>query len=184
MLMISPNIMSDVDGSYRGMDGKIYKMDRGNMYTVFSLWDTFRALHPLFTIIDPQRAQDFVRALLRKYTESGLLPVWELASNETGCMIGYHSVPVIADAWNKGLRDFDTELAYEAMKKSAMQDHLGMKYYKSQGYIPADKENESVSKTLEYAYDDWCIATMAKDLGKNDDYNLFTKRSKYVFELL
>lgn len=177
-VMISPNIMSDVDGRYRGMDGKIHQMDRGNMYTVFSLWDTFRALHPLYTIIDPQRAQDFVRALLRKYTEYGLLPVWELGSNETGCMIGYHSVPVIVDAWHKGLKDFDTELAYEAMKKSAMENHLGMKYYKSQGYIPADKENESVSKTLEYAYDDWCIATIAKDLGKTDDYRLFAKRSK------
>jgi len=176
--MISPNIMSDTDGRYRGMDGKIHKMDRGNMYTVFSLWDTFRALHPLFTIIDPVRAQEFVRALLQKYKESGLLPVWELASNETGCMIGYHSVPVIADAYMKGLRDFDTELAYEAVVKSAMMDQLGLKYYKNQGYIPADKENESVSKTLEYAYDDWCIAQMAAGLKKTADYEYFTRRSK------
>ncbi|MBL0340578.1 MAG: GH92 family glycosyl hydrolase [Bacteroidetes bacterium] len=176
--MISPNIMSDVDGRYRGMDGEIHKIERGNMYTVFSLWDTFRALHPLFTIIDPQRAQDFVRALLIKYKESGLLPVWELASNETDCMIGYHSIPVIYDAWAKGLKDFDSEIAFEAMVKSSMQDHLGLKNYKSQGYIPADKENESVSKTLEYAYDDWCIAMMAKDLGKINEYNQFLKRSK------
>ncbi len=176
--MLSPNIMSDVDGRYRGMDGEIHKMERGNMYTVFSLWDTFRALHPLFTIIDPQRAQDFVRALLQKYKESGLLPVWELASNETGCMIGYHSVPVIVDAWSKGLRDFDADLALEAMKKSASQDHLGLKFYKSQGYIPADKENESVSKTIEYAYDDWCIALMAKDLNKQEDFKTYYNRSK------
>ncbi|HMT29043.1 MAG TPA: GH92 family glycosyl hydrolase, partial [Bacteroidia bacterium] len=177
-VMISPNIMSDCDGRYTGMDGKIHRMERGNMYTVFSLWDTFRALHPLYTVIDPLRAQDFVRALLQKYKESGLLPVWELASNETGCMIGYHSVPVIVDTWKKGLRDFDSELAYEAIRKSAMQDHLGLKYYKQQGYIPADKENESVSKALEYAYDDWCIAQMANDLGKSEDYKLFSKRSK------
>lgn len=177
-VMLSPNIMSDVDGSYRGMDGNIHKMDRGRMYTVFSLWDTFRALHPLLTIIDPIRAQELVRALIQKYRESGLLPVWELASNETNCMIGYHSVPVIVDAFMKGLRDFDYNFAYEAMRKSAMTDHLGMEYYKKLGYIPADKENESVSKTLEYAYDDWCIAIMAKELGKTDDYEYFMRRSK------
>lgn len=176
--LLSPNIMSDVDGRYRGMDGTIRKMDRGNMYSVFSLWDTFRALHPLFTMIDPERAQDLVRALLRKYEEYKLLPVWELASNETGCMIGYHSVPVIADAYFKGLRDFDTGLAFEAAKVSAMQDHLGLKYYKKLGYIPADRENESVSKTLEYAYDDWCIARMAADMGKQSDAAVFSKRAK------
>ncbi len=181
--MIHPNIMSDTDGRYRGMDGLIHKMERGNMYTVFSLWDTFRALHPLFTIIDTNRAQEFVRALLQKYKESKLLPVWELASNETFCMIGYHAVPVIVDAYMKGLRDFDVNLAYEAIRNSAMQDHLGMKYYKTHGYIPADKENEPVSKTLEYAYDDWCIAQMAKDLGKEDDYELFMTRSKYYMNV-
>jgi predicted alpha-1,2-mannosidase len=181
--MIHPNIMSDTDGRYRGMDGNIHKMERGNMYTVFSLWDTFRALHPLFTIIDTNRAQEFVRALLQKYKESKLLPVWELASNETFCMIGYHAVPVIVDAYMKGLRDFDVNLAYEAIRNSAMQDHLGLKYYKTHGYIPADKENEPVSKTLEYAYDDWCIAQMAKDLGKVDDYELFMTRSKYYLNV-
>lgn len=181
--MIHPSIMSDVDGRYRGMDDQIHTMDRGNMYTVFSLWDTFRALHPLFTIIDPERAQEFVRALLRKYNESGTLPVWELASNETGCMIGYHSVPVIVDTYMKGLKDFDTTLALNASVKSAMMDHLGLKHYKLQGYIPADKENESVSKTLEYAYDDWCIYKMAESMGRKQDAELFGKRAKYYLNV-
>ena len=175
--MIHPNIMSDVDGSYRGMDGKVHTVSIGHMYTVFSLWDTFRALHPLFTIIDPERAQNFVRSLLAKFNESGTLPVWELASNETGCMIGYHSVPVIVDTYMKGLRDFDTTLALQASMKSAMMDHLGLNHYKKLGYIPADKENESVSKTLEYAYDDWCIATLANAMGKPNEARVFNRRS-------
>lgn len=181
--MIHPSIMSDVDGRYRGMDNQIHTMDRGNMYTVFSLWDTFRALHPLFTIIDPDRAQEFVRALLRKYNESGTLPVWELASNETGCMIGYHSVPVIVDTYMKGLKDFDTTLALNACMKSAMMDHLGLKHYKTLGYIPADKENESVSKTLEYAYDDWCIYQMAKHMGRENEAEFFGKRARYYLNV-
>jgi predicted alpha-1,2-mannosidase len=176
-VMLTPNIMSDTDGRYRGMDNKIHKMENGHMYTVFSLWDTFRALHPLFTVIDEKRAAEFVRALLQKYKESGLLPVWELASNETNCMIGYHAVPVIADAYLKGINDFDTTLALEAMKKSAMQDKLGLKYYKNRGYIPADKENESVSKALEYAYDDWCIAQVADRMNKKNDAEYFFRRS-------
>ena len=176
--MIAPNIMSDTDGRYRGMDGAIHKMEKGNMYTVFSLWDTFRALHPLFTIIDPERAADFVRTLLKKYEESSMLPVWELASNETGCMIGYHSVPVIADAWFKGIRDFDQQLALKAMINSGSADHLGMQYYKQRGYVPADKENESVSKTLEYCYNDWCIYEMGKSLGINtSEIQDFRRRS-------
>jgi predicted alpha-1,2-mannosidase len=175
--MIAPNIQSDWDGTYTGMDGKVHRMERGSMYSVFSLWDTFRALHPLFTVIDPLRAQEFIRALLQKYRESGTLPVWELASNETNCMIGYHAVPVIADAYMKGLRDFDIRLAFEAMKHSAMEDRLGLKHYKSQGFIPADRENEAVSKTLEYAYDDWCIAQVAKDLKMQDEYDYFMKRA-------
>ncbi|MDQ3049693.1 MAG: GH92 family glycosyl hydrolase, partial [Bacteroidota bacterium] len=184
--MLAPNIMSDVDGRYRGMDGKIHKMERGNMYTVYSLWDTFRALHPLFTVIDPNRAQDFVRALLIKFQESGLLPVWELASNETNCMIGYHAVPVIVDSYRKGLRDFDLHLAWEAITKSSVQNHLGLTNYKIQGYVPADRENESVSKTLEYAYDDWCISLMAEEMKKKSDasyYNLRSQNYKNVYDV-
>lgn len=176
--LLNPNTFSDSDGSYMGMDGKVHSA-KNNMYTVFSLWDTFRALHPLLTIIDRQKDLDMVRSLVAKYDESGLLPVWELAANETGTMIGNHSIPVIVDAYFKGIRDFDVEKAYEAMKKSAMQDHLGLDSYKQMGFIPADLESESVSKTLEYSYDDWCIAKMAKALGKEDDYKYFMERAKY-----
>lgn len=177
--LLNPNVFSDVDGNYIGMDGKIHEVQGRDMYTVFSLWDTFRAEHPLFTILNPQRAGDMVQALIAKYEESGLLPVWELASNETGTMIGYHSIPVIVDAYFKGIRNYDVEKAYEAMIKSAMQDHLGLKYYMEMGYIPSDLENESVSKMLEYAYDDWCIAKMAQDLGREEDYNYFIERAKF-----
>jgi predicted alpha-1,2-mannosidase len=176
---IAPNTLSDVDGRYIGMDRKIHSIEGGEMYTVFSLWDTFRALHPLFTIIQEKRTGEMIRSLISKYEEGGLLPVWELASNETETMIGYHSIPVIVDAYMKGIRDFDVDKAYEAMKKSAMQDHHGLKFYKEMGYIPADLEHESVSKTLEYAYDDWCIAVMAKALGYEDDYRYFIERAKF-----
>jgi len=177
--LLNPNTLSDADGSYIGMNGNILNRKNENVYTVFSLWDTFRALHPLFTLTDESRALEMVNSLIYKYEESGLLPVWELASNETGTMIGYHSIPVIADAYFKGIKGFDIEKAYEAMKKSAMQDHHGLKFYKEMGYIPSDLESESVSKTLEYAYDDWCIAQMAKDLNREEDYNYFAERSKF-----
>ncbi len=176
---LSPNTFSDINGDYIGMDKKIHSVKGGDIYTVFSLWDTFRAEHPLFTIIDPKRAVDMVKTLIAKYDESGLLPIWELAANETGTMIGYHSIPVIADAYFKGIRNFDVAKAYEAMKKSAMQNTQGLDFYKDMGYIPSDIESESVSKTLEYAYDDWCIAKMAKALGREDDYNYFIERAKY-----
>lgn len=176
--MLQPNIYSDADGHYRGRDLLVHHADSFDYYTVFSLWDTFRAAHPLYTIIDRKRTGDYIRTFLRQYKEGGMLPVWELAGNETGCMIGYHAVPVIADAWMKGIRGFDGELALEAMKHSANQDHLGLKYYKSKGYIPADKEGESVSKTLEYAFDDWCIAMMAKSLGRQEDYKNFIRRAQ------
>ncbi len=181
--MITPNIFSDVDGNYFGMDGKIHKAKGFDYYTVFSLWDTFRALHPLFTIIDKKRTNDWVNTLIEKYKESGLLPVWELASNETYTMIGYHSIPVIYDAYVKGIRNFDTNLALEAMKNSATRDHRGLKFYKQRGFIPADQENESVSKTLEYAYNDWCIAQFAKSLGKQEDFNTYNLRSLFYKNL-
>jgi predicted alpha-1,2-mannosidase len=175
--LLNPNTFSDVDGSYMGMDDKVHKADHP-VYTVFSLWDTFRAEHPLFTIVDRKRALDMVKTLILKYEESGLLPVWELAGWETGTMIGYHSIPVIVDAYFNGIQNFNVEEAYKAMKNSAMQDKLGLKYYKEMGFIPADLESEAASKTLEYAYDDWCIAMMAKALGKEDDYNYFIARAK------
>lgn len=174
--MIAPNIFSDFDGRYRGMDNKIYISDYTH-YTVFSLWDTFRALHPLFVIIDQRRTLDFIRSLLDKYKHAGILPVWELAANETWTMIGYHSVFVIVDAYIKGIKDFDVELAFEAMKNSAVLDHHGLKYYKTYGFIPMDKNEDAASKTLEYAYDDWCIAVMANELGFEEEKNYFADRS-------
>ncbi len=182
-VMLTPNIASDVDGRYRGMDGAVHRAEGFIMYSVFSLWDTFRAEHPLLTIIDPKRSVDFVRSLLAKYRESGLLPVWELASNETWTMIGYHAVPVIADAYVKGILNFDPRGALEAMKKSAMRDQAGLDAYRTCGFVPGDRESESVSKTLEYAYDDWCIAQMAKLLRDRPDDSVFTTRAQYYKNL-
>jgi predicted alpha-1,2-mannosidase len=174
---IAPNVYCDVNGEYRGMDHKVYRDTVHQRYTVFSLWDTYRALHPLFTIIQQKRTNDFINTFLQQYKESGRLPVWELSSNETDCMIGYHSVSVIADAWMKGITGYDTALAYEAMKSSAMQDRLGLAQYKTCGFIPAEEEGESVSKTLEYAYDDWCIAQCAIRMNDNDDFHYFSRRA-------
>ncbi len=176
--LLAPNVYSDIDNRYRGMDMEVHQADHP-VFTVFSLWDTFRATHPLFTILDPGLVNDLVKTMLTKYDESGLLPVWELSACETGCMIGYHSIPVIADAIVKGIKDYDIQKAYEAMKKSAMQDHLGLEFYKKQGFIPVDKEHEGVSKTLEYAYDDWCIAKIAEALQKHDDYDYFIERAQF-----
>lgn len=175
--LIAPSLYSDIDGNYKAPDSTVRNTNGYNRYTIFSLWDTFRAAHPLFTLIAPDKINDFINSMLGHYNETGLLPVWELMGNETGTMIGYHAIPVIADAILKGFSGFDINHAYEAMKRSAMQDKLGLKYWKEIGYIPSDKENESVSKGLEYAYDDWCIAQIAKHLNKNDDYNYFLSRS-------
>jgi hypothetical protein len=161
------------------MDSTVHTAKGFTMYSVFSLWDTFRAEHPLLSIIDQTRTKDFVRSLVAKAQESGVLPVWELASNETWCMIGYHGVPVIVDAYMKGIRGFDAEAAYTAMRSSAMADRFGLKAYREHGYVPGEMESESVSKTLEYSYDDWCIAQMAKALGKSADAELFTRRAQY-----
>lgn len=176
---LNPNLYSDIDGKYRGHDMQIHQDTQSAMYTVFSLWDTFRAAHPLFTLIDQKRTNDFINSMLKHYEQGGLLPVWELAANETNCMIGYHAVPVIVDAYTKNIRGYDAEKALDACIKSAEQDQFGLKWYKEKGYIPSDKESESVSKTLEYAYDDWCIAMMAKDLGRENDYKTFLERAQY-----
>ncbi len=176
--MIAPNLYQDVDGRYRGMDLEIHQTDDFQYYTVFSLWDTYRATHPLYTIIEQDRTNEFIKSLLAKYDEGGILPIWPLAGNYTGCMIGYHAVPVIADAYLKGIRGYDVDKAYEAMKHSAVQDQLGLKSYKEYGFIPVEDESESVSKTLEYAYDDWTIAEMAKEMGNDEDYNIYTERAQ------
>jgi predicted alpha-1,2-mannosidase len=180
---LAPNLFSDDDGQYRGNDGNIHQTNDFEVYTVFSLWDTYRALHPLMTILEPERTADFINTFLDIYEKAGLLPVWELAGNETNCMIGYHAVPVIVDAYLKGIKGFDAEKAYAAIHNSAEQDHYGIKYYREYGYIPAEMEGEAISKTLEYAYDDWCIAMMAKKLGKDDDYRYFIQRAQYYKNL-
>lgn len=176
--LLAPNLFSDVDGSYLGHDGKVHPSAGFDIYTVFSLWDTYRALHPLLSIIQPEITVDFIKTFLDIYDKGGLLPVWELAGNETNCMIGYHAVPVIADSYIKGIEGFDVEKAYEAAKASAEQDHFGLNQYKRRGYIPAEMEGESISRTLEYAYDDWCIAVMANALGKEDDYRYYIQRAQ------
>lgn len=177
--MIAPNIYQDVDGRYRGIDQEIHKTADFDYYTVFSLWDTYRAAHPLYTIIEEDRTNDFINTFLAKYDEGGILPMWDLSANYTGCMIGYHGVPVIADAYMKGIRDYDTDKALEAVLHSATRDHLGLEAYKEFEYIPVEEESESVSKTLEYAYDDWTIAQMAKSKGDMATYTTFIERAQY-----
>ena len=175
--MIAPNLYSDINGEYRGRDFKTHRADH-DYYTVFSLWDTYRALHPLLSIIDQKRTNDFVNTMLLQYQQGGRLPVWELAANETNCMIGNHAIPVIYDAFAKGILNYDKQLALNAMVHSADLDLFGLKAYKEYGFIPSEIEHESVSKTLEYAYDDWCIAQMAYQMGDNEKYERFIKRAQ------
>ena len=187
--LIAPNVCSDVDGRYRTMKQEIAQSDTYTNYTVFSLWDTFRSLHPLFTVIAKERNEAMIRSLLEKYDEGGMLPMWELASNYTGTMIGYHAVSVIVDAYMKGHRDFDVEKAYEACKRSSAYDStgiapavlspIGKRYKNSIGYIPSDKDRTSVSKGLEYAYNDWLIAQFAKDRGEEADFHHYSKLGKH-----
>lgn len=175
--MIAPALFNDHNGDYRGADREVHHSDSFDNYTVFSLWDTYRAAHPLYTITQPKRINDFVNSMLAIYDQQGKLPVWHLVGSETDTMVGYHAVPVIVDAYLKGFRGFDVEKAYEAVKHSAMLDDRGLKHLKARGYIPSDKEVESVAKAMEYAIDDWCIAQMAKSLGHDEDYVYFMKRA-------
>jgi predicted alpha-1,2-mannosidase len=176
---LAPNIFQDVDGQYRGTGNTIHKAAINTNYSVFSLWDTYRGYHPLMTIINQQRTKDWIHTFLRQYEQGGMLPVWELAGNETFCMIGYHSVPVIVDAYQKGIRDFNTALALKAMRSYAESERFGLGAYKRFGYIGNEKEHESVSKTLEYAYDDWCIAQFARMTGKDSAYRTYILRAQY-----
>ena len=175
---LQPNISTDVDGQYLGRDFLVHNAVGFDNYTVFSLWDTFRATHPLYTIIDQKRTSDFIKTFLAQYRQGGRLPVWELAANETDTMIGYHAVSVIADAVIKGIGGFDREFAFEAMKHSAELKHYGLGPYIEHGYLEMEAEKESVSKTLEYAYDDWCIAVVAKVLNHENDYLRYMRRAQ------
>lgn len=190
---ISPNVYTDVDGRYRGLDSNIHTAEGFTKYTVFSLWDTFRAFHPLLTIIDPERDNDFIRSLLSAYDEGGILPKWELAANYTGSMIGYHAVSVITDAYMKGIRDYDVEKAYKACIKTSLYDTtdilfpsevvkeklmpIARKYYNELGFIPVDQTIKAVSEGLEYAYCDWCISVLAKELNDTETYEIYHKRA-------
>ncbi|WP_266206063.1 GH92 family glycosyl hydrolase [Pontibacter kalidii] len=178
---LGPTTYMDVDGKYRGLDQNIHQANGFTNYTTFSLWDTYRALHPFFNIVQPKRNADMVKSMLAHYDQSvhKMLPVWSHHANENWCMIGYHSVPVIADAVMKGNADFDVERALEACVTTARTRYYdGLGYYMDMGYVPEDKSGSSVSKTLEYAYDDWCIAQMAKKLDKQEIYKEFMQRAQ------
>lgn len=199
---IAPNIFSDADGRYRGMNRQILQTEpRKPVYTVFSLWDTFRAFHPLMSVIDPELNNEFIVSLLKKYDEGGILPMWELAGNYTATMIGYNAVPVIVDAFVKGNRNFDTEKAFEAIKRSAEYNPEGIsttrwlaemglspiskKYKNTIYYVPCDTEHESVAKGLEYAYADWCIARFAEEKGDwetQKKYDFLAKSYRNYFD--
>ncbi len=176
--MVAPALYSDLNGEFKGLKGETLKADGYKRYTVFSLWDTYRALHPLFTLTQQPRVNDMVKTMLDHYRQCGILPVWELEGNETFCMVGNHSISVIAEAILKGIGDFDRELAFEAMKATSMHDRDGMGYYDKLGYMPADKVQQSVAKSLEVAIDDWAVAAVARKLGKTADAEYFLKRSE------
>lgn len=181
----SPYLYSDLDGRYRGEDNQIHKVEGNHkMYTVFSLWDTYRTLHPLLNIIDQKRSGDFMYTFMNQYRQSGYLPMWELSAYETWCMIGYHAVPVVLDAYMKGIKDFPAEEMLKAMIATANLKKLGRPEYAQYGFVPGDMENESVSKTLEYAYDDWCIAMFAKQIGNEKVYDEYILRAQFYKNII
>ena len=191
---MQPNLFTAADGRYFGMDLKVHQGSvEEPVYTIFSLWDTFRAYHPLMTIINPDLNQAFIRSLIQKEREGGVFPMWELAGNYTGTMIGYHAASLVADAYMKGYRDFDVQKAYRACLRVAEYDTTGIithplvlphlmpqaKYWKNKvGYVPCDKDNEAVAKALEYAYDDWCISVLAGELGDTLNQRKYADFSK------
>lgn len=176
--LFAPSIFSDYNGDYLGADLKPHSNPGYTTYNLFSLWDTYRGLHPLATIIQPEKVNDYINTFLSIYKEQGKLPLWHFQGNETNTMIGYPAVPVIADAILKGFHGFDINLAYEAMKHSAMQKTDGIQFIQKLQFIPADSVEESVAKAQEYAIADWAIAQIAKKLNKPDDYNYFSKRAQ------
>lgn len=175
--MINPSLFNDHNKDYRGADKNVYPNASFDNYSVFSLWDTYRAAHPLYTLIQPERAADMINSMLEIYKQQGRLPIWHLMGNETGTMVGISSLQVIAEAYLKGLKGFDAGQAYEAIKATAMTDFLGLGYVREAKAIPYDKQSSSVARGLEYAISDYSIALMAKKLGKTADYNYFLKRA-------
>ena len=176
--LLNPNLYMDIDGRYRGLDNKIHVAKGFEYYTIFSLWDTYRTEHPLLTLIDGKRTLDFIKTFLAMHQQGGLLPIWPLANEETYCMIGNHAIPVITDAYAKGIRGFDTKLALAAMKNAVNRKQFGIDIYANNGAVMADFEHESASKTVEYAYDDWCIAQFAKMIGEEADYKTYITRAQ------
>lgn len=177
---LGPTVYMDADGSYKGLDGNIHKAQGFTNYTSFSLWDTYRALHPFFNLVQPKRNGDMINSMLAHYDQSvhKMLPIWSHYANENWCMIGYHGVSVVSDAIVKGNINFDTQKALEAMTNTAKVSYYdGIDWYMKKGYVPEDKNGSSVSKTLEYAYDDWAIAQAAKKLGNTSVYNEFSTRA-------
>ena len=184
---LSPTVYMDVDGRYRGLDQEIHHAQGFTNYTTFSLWDTYRALHPLFNLIQPSRNLDMIKSMLAHYDQSvhPMLPVWSHHANENWCMIGYHAVSVISDAAVKGNDGFDLRHALEACVATANYGpYDGISWYKEFGYVPEDKSGSSVSKTLEYAYDDWTIAQLAGLTGNEDVQKYFMTRSGELPECL
>ncbi len=182
---LAPVTFSDANGAFRLPNDSIAKAENFTAYSTLSLWDTFRAEQPLLTILEPNRVSDIINSMLAYYTVNKRLPVWNLYGNETNTMTGYHSIPVIAEAIRKGIKGFNIEEAYQAMKHTMMQDDRGLSLYKKYGYIPYNLLDESVTITLEYAYNDWCVAQVAKALHKEDDYQYFSQRAKayqYLFD--
>lgn len=177
---IAPTLYCDVNGDFRGHDDKVYTNNNWKNYSTFSLWDTYRTLNPLFTIIKPEMVGDIVNSFLSIYDQQGKLPIWPLVGGETECMPGYSAVPIIADAYLKGFTGFDAERAYADMVSSATYEKQnGVPYVLEKGYIPCDKIHEATSIAMEYAADDWGISQMAKKMGKTEDYQTFLKRGKY-----
>ncbi|MDL2255242.1 GH92 family glycosyl hydrolase [Parabacteroides sp. OttesenSCG-928-G06] len=176
--MIAPSEFCDVNNDYYGADKQMHKSASFKNHTTFSLWDTYRAAHPLMTIIHPEKMPDIIQTMLTIYQQQGKLPVWHLMGCETDCMVGNPGISVVADAVLKGYGGFDKELAYEAMKTSALLDERGLKQLRDYGYIPYDLEGEALSKCMEYAIADWSLAQVAKEMGKTEDYEYFLNRSK------
>ncbi|HEY6956944.1 MAG TPA: GH92 family glycosyl hydrolase [Flavisolibacter sp.] len=177
--MIAPSMYNDHNGDYLGTDKKVYPQAPFTNLTTFSLWDTYRATHPLYTIMEADKVNDMINSMLMIYKQQGKLPIWHLMGNETNTMPGYSSVQVVADAYLKGFRGFDTSLAWQAVKTTSMLDERGLKYVKALGYIPADSTVESVALGLEYSIADASIALMAKKMGKTKDYAYYSKRGAY-----
>ncbi|HEX8547831.1 MAG TPA: GH92 family glycosyl hydrolase [Cytophagaceae bacterium] len=181
--MIQPNNIADGNGDYYGPDYQVHKSSTGNYYSTFSLWDTYRAVHPLYTILVPDRVGDMANTMIEHFKHNGYLPIWTLGGTENHCMVGNHSIPVLSDAIGKNIKGFDYQEAYNAMKSSSINDHRDSNRkrnkYDQFGYMPLGLDWQSATKTMDFSYDDWCVAQTAKKLGNTEDYDFFTKRAAF-----